>query len=235
MGGLGFLFDALISAVKLVFTGDGQVYEAVFVSLQVSGIATVICAVLGVPLGFIVAVGRFRGRQIVITLLNTLLAVPTVVVGLFVYAFVTRGSVLGPLDLLFTKKAMVIGEVLLGLPIVAALSSTAIASLDRSARETAVSLGAGRLRVSGTILWESRFALMAAITAAFGRLVGEVGVSMMLGGNIAGHTRNITTAIALETSKGEFSFAMALGIVLLSAALGVNFALRYLQGRGEES
>ncbi len=234
MSGIGFLFGALVDAMKLVFTGDGEVYSAVFISLQVAGAATVICTVVGVPLGFAVAVGRFRGRQLVITLLNTLMALPTVVVGLFVYAFIARHSVLGPLDLLFSKKAMIVGEVILGLPIVVALTSTAVASLDRSVRETAITLGAGRLHVSATMVWEGRFALMAAVAAAFGRLIGEVGISMILGGNIAGHTRNITTAIALETSKGEFSFAMALGVILLSVALGVNFLLRYLQGKGED-
>ena len=233
MSSTAFLVDALTSALKLIFSGDAQVGSAVFVSLQVAGTATVICTVLGVPLGFGVAVGRFRGRQLVITLLNTLLALPTVVVGLFVYAFITRRSLLGPLDLLFTKKAMVLGEVVLALPIVVALTSSAVASLDRAVRETAITLGAGRLHTSFTMVWEGRFALMAAIAAAFGRLIGEVGVSMILGGNIAASTRNITTAIALETSKGEFSLAMALGIVLLTVALGVNFLLRYLQGRGE--
>ena len=233
MSSLDFLFDSLASALKLIFSGDAHVYSAVFVSLQVAGTAAVICALLGLPLGFALAVRRFKGRQLVITLFNTLLALPTVVVGLFVYAFVARQSLLGPLDLLFTKKAMIVGEVILGLPIVVALTSTAVASLDRSIRETALTLGAGRMHIWATMMWEGRFALMAAIAAAFGRLIGEVGISMMLGGNIAHHTRNITTAIALETSKGEFSFAMALGIILLLVALGVNFLLRYLQGRGE--
>ena len=233
MSSTDFLVDALTNALKLIFSGDAQVGAAVFVSLQVAGTATVISTVLGVPLGFGVAVGRFRGRQLVITLLNTLLALPTVVVGLFVYTFIARRSLLGPLDLLFTKKAMVLGEVVLALPIVVALTSSAVASLDRAVRETAITLGAGRLHTSFTMVWEGRFALMAAIAAAFGRLIGEVGVSMILGGNIAASTRNITTAIALETSKGEFSLAMALGIVLLVVALGVNFLLRYLQGRGE--
>jgi tungstate transport system permease protein len=233
LSGIGFLYNALVNAVKLIFSGDAQVYSAVFVSLQVTVAATVICTVLGVPLGFAVATTRFRGRQLVITLLNTLMALPTVVVGLLVYAFIARQSLLGPMGLLFSRKAMIIGEVILGLPIVVALTSTAITSLDKSVRETAITLGAGRLRVATTVMWEGRFALMAAVAAAFGRLIGEVGISMILGGNIAGRTRNITTAIALETSRGEFAFAMALGIILLCVALGANFLLRFLQGRGE--
>lgn len=235
LSGGNFIFEALVSAFKLIFTGSLKVYSAVGISLQVSCVAILIASALGLPLGFLIATRRFRGRQLVITLLNTLMAVPTVVVGLLVYAFITRQSFLGPLDLLFTRKAMVIGQVILALPIVVALSSTAISSLDRSIRETALTLGAGRLRVSLTMMWEGRFALMAAIAAGFGRVIGEVGVSMMLGGNIEGYTRNMTTSLALETSKGEFAVAMALGIVLLAVALGVNFFLRYLQGRGEEA
>ena len=235
MTGTGFIFEAILNAFKLIFTGSWKVYSAVGISLQVSCMAIVIATCLGIPLGFLIATKRFRGRQLIITLLNTLMAVPTVVVGLLVYAFITRQSFLGPLDLLFTRKAMVIGQVILALPIVVALSNTAISTLDKAVRETAVTLGAGRLRVSLTMMWEGRFALMAAIAASFGRVIGEVGVSMMLGGNIEGYTRNMTTSLALETSKGEFAVAMALGIVLLAVALGVNFLLRYLQGRGEDA
>ena len=235
MGGLEFLLDALGSAVHLIFSGNTEVYSAVSVSLQVSGAAMVICAALGIPVGLFLATTRFPGRQVLLTLIHTLMAMPTVVVGLFVYAFLTRRSVLGPLDLLFTRKAMVIGEVLLALPIVIALTHTAISSLDRSVRDTAQSLGASGTGVAVTMLWEGRFALIAAVTAGFGRVIGEVGVSMILGGNIAAHTRNVTTAIALETSKGEFAFAMALGLVLLSLALGVNFLLRHLQVREDAS
>ena len=233
MSGLGFLVDSFLNALKLIFSGDSSIYAAVSVSLQVSCLSTLLCAVIGVPIGFKVAVSRFRGRQVIITLLNTLMALPTVVVGLFIYAFITRRSVLGPLDLLFSKKAMILGQFVLALPIVIALTNSAVSSLDRSIRETAITLGAGRLQTSLTMLWEGRFALMAVVAAAFGRVIGEVGISMMLGGNIAGHTRNITTAIALETSKGEFAFGMALGLILMLVALGMNFLLRYLQGRGE--
>lgn len=233
MGGADFIVDSMGNAIGLIFSGEPGVFSAVSVSVQVSLAATIICTLLGVPLGFAVATGKFRGRQLLITLLNTLMALPTVVVGLFVYAFITRQSLLGPLDLLFTRKAMILGEVILGLPIIVALTNTAVTALDRQVRDTALTLGAGRLRVSATMLWEGRFGLLAAIAATFGRLIGEVGIAMMLGGNIAAHTRSITTALALETSKGEFSIAMALGIILLTVALGVNFALRYLQGRGE--
>lgn len=233
MSDAGFLSDAFWHALKLIFSGNHDVYSAVSISLQVAGAATAISTALGVPLGFALTLRRFKGRQLVITGLNTLMALPTVVVGLFVYAFISRGSLLGPLGLLFTRKAMIIGEVILALPIVVALSHAAFSTLDKAIRETAVTLGAGRLRVAATMLYEGRFALIAAIAVAFGRLIGEVGISMMLGGNIAASTRNITTAIALETARGEFAFAMALGIILLTLALGVNFLLRYFQGKGE--
>ncbi len=230
---MGFLIESVVSAAKLAATMDPAVYGAAFVSLTVAGVATSICGIIGIPAGYVLAVRRFRGRQITLALLNTMLALPTVVVGLFVYSFLTRRSLLGPLDLLFTKRAMVIGEVLLGLPIVVALTHTAIASLDRSVRETALTLGAGPVRAAATVVWEGRFALLAALTTAFGRVVGEVGIAMMLGGNIAGYTRTLTTALTLETSKGEFSLAMALGMVLLAAALVVNFVLRYVEHRSE--
>ena len=229
MEGTSFLVEATRGALKLIFSGEAELWAAVSVSLQVAVAATMFCTLLGVPLGFVIATGRFRGRGILLTLLNTLMAMPTVVVGLFVYAFLTRQSLLGPLELLFTRKAMVIGQIILALPIVCALTASAFVSMDRSVRETALTLGASRARASVTMLWEGRLGLVAAVAAGFGRLIGEVGVSMMLGGNIAYQTRNITTAIALETSKGEFAQAMALGIILMAVALGINF----LQGRRE--
>ena len=149
-------------------------------------------------------------------------------IGLVVYALIRRGSLLGPFDLLFTPAAMIVGQVILALPITAALSLTAISSLDRAARETAATLGASARRVLLTTAWEARYGLLAAIAAAGGRLIGEVGASMMLGGNIAGHTRSLTTAIALETAKGEFAFGLALGIVLLCVALIVNLFLNLI-------
>jgi len=227
------LLEGLWRAAQLIFTGDPRVYEAAFVSLWVAGVATIIASAIGLPLGFLVAIKRFRGRDAVLTLLNTLLALPTVVVGLFVYALIRRGEILGRFDLLFSPGAMIIGQIVLALPLVAALCQTAISSLDPAARETALILGASPHRVLATTAWEARHGLLAAFAAAGGRLIGEVGVSMMLGGNIQHHTRSLTTAIALETSKGEFAVAMALGIVLLTLALLINFLLRRLRMSGE--
>jgi len=223
--------EGFLGALRLILTGDARVYGAAFTSVWIAATSTVVASAMGLPLGFALAATRFRGRETVITILNTLLALPTVVVGLFIYGLIRRGSVLGPLDLLFTPGAMIVGQVVLALPIVAALSHSAFASLDPAARETAVLLGASRSRVCFTMVTEARRGLLAAVAAAGGRLIGEVGVSMMLGGNIAGYTRNLTTAIALETAKGEFAFGMALGIVLLALALAANFLLRRLRGR----
>jgi tungstate transport system permease protein len=218
-------------ALWMIFSGDARVYAAVWVSIWVAGVSTVIASGVGLPLGFLLAMKRFRGKGFVLTALNALLALPTVVVGLFVYAFIRRGSLLGPLDLLFTPAAMVLGQVILALPIVVALSHVAVSTLDPGAHEAAVTLGASPARVLFTTAWEARFGLLAMVAAAGGRLIGEVGVSMMLGGNIAGYTRNLTTAIALETSKGEFAFAVALGVILLAVALGANLLLQHLKGR----
>ncbi|HHN47102.1 MAG TPA: ABC transporter permease [Planctomycetes bacterium] len=229
------LAEGIQGALKLIFSGEQRVYSAAFTSVWVASISTTAAFLLGMPLAFLLAFNRFPGRQAVITLLNTLLALPTVVVGLFVYALIRRGSWLGPLDLLFSPSAMIIGQVVLAVPIVTALGHAALAAGGKTARETAISLGASPVRAAATTAWETRFGLMAALAAAGGRLISEVGVSLMLGGNIAGYTRSLTTAIALETSKGEFAFAFALGIILVMLALVVNFLLRYAQGKGEEA
>jgi tungstate transport system permease protein len=235
MEGFSFLYDAVVEAWHLMLGWDRQVLSATTISLRVSMLATLLCTIVGLPIGLLLATRRFRGRQLTITLLNTMMAIPTVVIGLFVYSLLTRRSLFGSMDLLFTQTAMVIGQTMLGLPLLISLTASAFNSLDRSVRDTAITLGADRVRIWTTMIWEGRFALVAAVSATFGRLIGEVGIAMLVGGNIAGQTRNITTALALETSKGEFSRAMALGIILLLLALCVNFLLRYFQGRGETS
>lgn len=229
----GFVTDGLARAASLVAAGDASVLSAVAVSLQVSGAAITVATLIGIPLGYALATTRFPGRALVRILLNTLMALPTVVAGLLVYTLLARGSWLGPLDLLFSRTAIVIGETVLALPIVAALTASAITAQGNGPRQAAMLLGAGRFRATLTVVHEARFALLAAVAAAYGRVVGEVGVAMILGGNIEAVTRTMTTAIALETSKGEFAVALALGIILLGVSLGVNILLRYLQGRGD--
>ena len=192
-----------------------------------------LASVMGVPLGFFIAFENFKGKQLVITCLNTLLAVPTVVIGLFVYVFISRRGIFGPMDLLYTKKAIVIGQTFLILPLVATLTIAAVSRIDSRYRLTAMTLGANRLQTAWVLVREARFALIAAVIAAFGRVISEVGISMMLGGNAKGFTRTMTTAMALEYDKGEFVLAVALGILLLLLAFGINLLFIFVQGRTE--
>lgn len=198
-------------------------------SLKVSAVATLTASIIGVPLGLLIAVKRFWGKQAVLLVLNTSMAVPTVVVGLFFYAFLSRRGPLGGLGLLFTPAGISMGLVALSLPLVVNLSLTAIQGLDTRLFLTCKLLGANPAQQAWLILKEARFSVMAAVVMAFGRVISELGIAMMLGGNIRGFTRTMTTAIALETSKGEFEFGLALGIVLLVVALAVNVLLFVLQ------
>jgi tungstate transport system permease protein len=232
---MGYMGDSLSEAVKLIAAADPEVVSAVWTSLYTSFVATALAAVVGIPAGLAVATYKFPGRGVAITLLNTLMAMPTVVIGLVGYALLTRNGPLGVYGLLYTPAAMIIGQFALILPLTVTLSMSAAKSMGRRAAETALTLGATRARAAATVVLEGRFAFMTAVAAAFGRAVGEVGVAMMLGGNIRGATRTMTTAIALETSKGEFAVALALGIVLMAVALAANIAIRALQARAGEA
>ena len=196
-----------------------------------SCVSTVIASIIGVPIGFAVAFGSFVGKRMIITILNTLLALPTVVIGLFVYAFVSRRGILGVLDLLYTQNAIIIGQSILIIPLVAVFTIAAISRIDERYRKTAMTLGANRRQTAWVILREARFGIAAAVIAAFGRVISEVGISMMLGGNIRGFTRTMTTAMALEYDKGAFTLAVALGIVLLTMSFGMNLLFHFFQGR----
>lgn len=220
-------------ALLLLFSGDAELWGIVAVSLNVSLLAMLIAAPLGVGIGYLLATYHFPGRRPLIVLIQGLLASPTVVVGLLLYLLLSRQGAFGHLQLLFTQTAMIVGQVLIALPVLVAFSLAAIQGADPRARETALALGASGPRVAWTLLVEVRFALMAAVCNAFGRVVSEIGCSLMVGGNIAGATRNIPTAIALETSKGEFAQGIALGIVLLVVALGVNSAFAFFQGEAQ--
>jgi len=228
---MDFLLDSLFSAVLLVFSLDPEVLSIVGVSLRVSGTSTFLTTILGVPLGFWIAFSTFPGKRLLITCLNTLLAVPTVVIGLFVYSFVSRKGMLGSLELLYTQKAMMIGQILLILPLVTTLTVAAISRIDERYRKTAKTLGANRWQTAYVIFREAKFAVVAAVIAAYGRVIAEVGISMMLGGNARGFTRTMTTAMALEYDKGEFTLAVALGIILLGLSFGVNLLFHFFQGR----
>jgi tungstate transport system permease protein len=228
---MDYLFGGLTTALKLIFTFDHEVMNCTWVSLKISSVAIIMASLIGVPLGFLIGANNFRGKKTVITLFNTLMALPTVVVGLLVFSLISRQGPLGILGLLFTPTAMIIGQFILSTPIITALSISAIQGIDPRIRTTLITLGARSHQVLLALMLEARFAIMAAVIAGFGRIIGEVGSAMMLGGNIKGYTRSITTAIALETSKGEFSLGLALGIILLTVALSVNIMLRYLQQR----
>jgi tungstate transport system permease protein len=228
---LGLLIDSVLSALRLVVSLDPEMVAVVGVSLRVSLTSTLIAGLLGIPLGFAVAHGSFRGRRMLITVLNTLLALPTVVIGLFVYVFISRRGIFGPLDMLYSQKAIVVGQVILIVPVVAVFTFAAVGRIDERYRKTALTLGANRLQASWVVFREARFGIGAAVIAAFGRVISEVGISMMLGGNIKGFTRTMTTAMALEYDKGSFTLAIALGLVLLGLSFGLNLLFQAFQGK----
>ncbi|MBI4508483.1 MAG: ABC transporter permease [Deltaproteobacteria bacterium] len=194
---------------------------ATVLSLRVSLAATVLASLVGIPLGTCLGSTRFPGRRTLVVATNALMAVPTVLIGLLVYALLSKRGPLGPLGLLYTPTAMIFGEALLALPLIVALSRAAVENLDVRAKETAVTLGAGPFRTVMVLANEARPALLAAILGAFGRVVSELGIALMVGGNIRGETRTLTTTMTLATSRGDFELAAALGVVLLVLALGV--------------
>ncbi|HDZ77372.1 MAG TPA: ABC transporter permease subunit [Candidatus Omnitrophica bacterium] len=226
-----YILNGINDAFRMIFSLNAEVLSAVSVSLMVSTVAIFLAILLGLPLGFIIGTNSFFGKKTIITIMNTLLAVPTVFIGLMVYSFICRRGLLGNFGLLYTPWAMIIGQTILAFPIVSALTLSAVSSIDRRIEKTALSLGANKRQVAVCILTEARFAIFSAIIVAFGRVFSEVGISMLLGGNIRYLTRNITTTIVLETGKGEFALGIALGIVLLTVALLINIVFSYLQSK----
>jgi len=216
------MLDAILSGLRLVATLDLRLWEIVGLSLAVSLSAVVLATLLGLPLGAAIAVGRFPGRQAAIVALNSLMGLPPVVVGLFVYLLLSRAGPLGELGLLFTPPAMVIAQTILILPIIAALERQAVEDAWREYEEQLRSLGVEGVRGALTVLWDIRFSLLTAVLAGLGRACAEVGAVMIVGGNIDGVTRVMTTTIALETSKGDLPLALGLGIVLIAIVLALN-------------
>ena len=212
-------------AISLLVTGDSEVWFITWTSLRFSLSSALLACVPGIPLGVLIALTKFRGRRALLAILTTLMALPTVVVGLVVYSLISRSGPLGELGLLFTPAAVVIGQAILALPIVISMTASGLSRIDPLFPEVLTTLGASRSGVFWMTLREARGAVLSASLAAFGRVVGEVGAAMMLGGNIRGYTRTITTAIALETSKGEFELGLALGIILMITSLLVNALL----------
>lgn len=227
------LGDATRHAFDLLFGGDATLWGIIYISLRVSFLALIVSAPFAIALGFTLATFNFPGRRVLVVLVQSLMAMPTVVTGLIVYLLLTRHGPFGQWQLLFTQEAMIIGQAVLAFPILAAMTLSAVQGADPRIRETALTLGAGALQTALTTMAEVRFAVMAAMLGGLGRIISEIGCAMMVGGNIAGVTRNITTAIALETSKGEFSQGIALGVVLMMLALVINALLHVLQGRGD--
>jgi len=226
------LSAATAESFRLLFSGDTALWVIIFTSFSVSVRAILIAAPFAFLVAFLMAHLRYPGRRAMIAGFSALQSIPAVVVGLTVYLVFSRSGPLGDLQLLFTHSSMIIGQILLAFPLLVALSHAAFQAADRRVWETSVTLGAKPVHAFFTLLHEIRFGLTAAFIAGFGRIIAEVGCSMMVGGNILGYTRNIPTAIALETTKGEFSQAIALGMVLLAMALLLNGLLAFFQGRG---
>jgi len=222
----------LWQGLRLILSGDPELWRVIRLSLEVSGTAVGLAALVGCPLGALVALARFRGRRLVINLLNTLMGLPPVVVGLVVYLLLSRRGPLGAFELLFTPPAMVLAQALLAAPIVAALCVAAVSEVSPLVREAALGLGASPLQATLVVVREARFAMMAALIAGFGRVIAEVGAVMMVGGNIAGYTRVMTTAIALDTARGQFELAIGLGLVLIGLSFLLNLGLQAAQGAG---
>ena len=226
------IIESLREALRLLLHGDRYVLDVVLLSLRVSGAAVLLGVLIGLPIGVLVAVSRFRGRGIVVALIHTGFALPPVVVGLFVYMMLSRAGPAGHLELLFTPAAMIVAQAVLAAPYVAGISLAAVQAVPADVRLQARALGASALRSLWMQVREARLGLGAAMVAGFGAVVSEVGAVMMVGGNIAGETRVMTTAIVLETRRGNFGTAMALGMILLLLAFAVNLVLtRAQQGR----
>ena len=228
---MDYIFTGFIQAFQLLFSGDEQTYSAIFVTVRVTSFSMAASLLLGIPLGFMLGHFDFKGKRPLRLLVDTALALPTVFIGLVVYAFLSNRGPLGHMGLLFTLPGIAIGQTILALPIVTALTAAAAESMDRHLRTTLIYLGADRRQLILSSLWEVRFSITAAALTAFGRVMTEVGISMMVGGNIKWHTRTITTAIALETNKGLFGMGIALGIVLLMIAFAVNLSVALVNKR----
>lgn len=224
------MFEATRAAFVLLLSGDPALWGIVWVSLKTGVLALLFAAPVAVVAGYAIASGRFRGRRVIIWLVQAALSLPTVLVGLLLYLLLSRHGPWGGLHWLFTQPGVILGQAAIATPVLVAFTLAAVQGADPRYAETAVALGASRWHTMLTVLREVRFGVVAALISGFGRVISEVGCALMVGGNIAGETRTITTAIALETSKGDFAQGIALGMVLIALALLMNGALMFLQG-----
>lgn len=225
------LRDGLLEAARLLLSRDAALGAIVSLSLYVSGVALLLGALLGLPLGALLALTRFPGRRLLIVLVYTGMGLPPVVVGLGVYLLLSRSGPLGSLQWLFTPRAMILAQTILSLPLIAGFTMSAIQGIDPALRTQLAALGASPLQLARALLWEARVGVLLAILAGFGSIISEVGAVMLVGGNIDGSTRVLTTAIVLETRKGAFVLAIALAAVLLTLAFAINAAALHLQQR----
>ena len=233
------MINGFLEALRLIFSADAALAEIVLLSLRVSGLALLISTITGIPAGAALGLAHFPGRRLLVALLYTGMAFPPVVIGLFVYIFLSRNGVLGSLNLdwmpnLFTPAAMIVAQVIIAFPLVAGFTMAAVAGVDPSLRLQVQALGASHGQTTWAVLDEARTGVIAAVVAGFGGIISEVGAVMLVGGNIEGRTRVLTTAIVLETNKGNFDVALALGIILLSIAFAANFLILRLQGKAWE-
>ena len=225
------IIEGFVQAVNLIVTLNPDILQIAALSLYISLCATLIAAVITIPLGGLIHFREFRGKQALITLIETLYSVPTVIVGLLVYFLISKSGPLGFLGLLYSPEGMILGQAVLILPIILGLVISALSGISRNIRDTIVSLGATEFQGIFEIIREARFAILSGVILGFGRAISEVGVAMMIGGNIRGETRVLTTAIALGTGMGEFSLAMALGIILLAISMMVVILMKFIARR----
>ena len=228
---MGLIWDGIGQAFWLLITGDPEIWAITWLSLKISGSATLLSLLLGIPIGIFLALTQFPGRSITVALINTGMGLPPVVVGLFVSIFLWRSGPLGLLELLYTPTAMVIAQLVIAFPIVAGLTMAAFQTLNPNLSLQLLGIGASRAQLLWLLCKEARLPLLAAVMAGFGGVISEVGASMMVGGNIRGQTRVLTTATVLETGKGNFEIAIALGLILLILTFAVNFLLTHIQQR----
>ncbi len=229
---MDLIWQGTREALALLLAGDPEVLGIALRSLRLSGLATLAALLLGVPFGTLLALRRFPGRGLLAALVNTGMGLPPVVVGLFVSVLLWRSGPLGFLERLYTPEAVVLAQGIIALPVVAGLTMASLQQVDPKLRLQLAGLGASRLQQVAVLLWEARLPMLAAVIAAFGAVISEVGAVMMVGGNLAGSTRVLTTATVLETRKGRFDLAIALSLILLVIAFGVTWALTHLQQRG---
>jgi tungstate transport system permease protein len=225
------LWEGLVQAVQLILSFDPEVIEISLRSLYVSAAAILIAALICIPIAGLIHFNDFKAKRVLINVIQTFYSLPTVVVGLFVFLFISRSGPLGGFQLMFTPGAIIIGQVILILPILTGMTISALSGVDRAIKDTALSMGASGGQAIWTIITEARFAVVGAVILGFGRAISEVGAAMMLGGNIRGYTRVLTTAISLETQKGELVLALALGIILIGIAMIVNVIVNILLQR----